>query len=274
MVQGFLYSEPLPPSELSPFLSSERVPDFPFTEVKSTHEVACIAHRVAQAPTTGQAPAAACRNTPGEQRRGGAVLTINRKSGVDQRKGGERRSGSDRRSESDRRRGRRIKKRIPCEIELAGQWQPALVLDVSFNGLFIQTRRSIDPGTQVSVRLRLPSHSETIELRAAVARARRTPARLASVATGGIGLLIRTAPNAYYEFLAGISPEHPKPAPGAPGPSPEPAPPTSRFRVRAHQTGGSRSRTLKVGADSPEEAKQLALRQLGEKWAVLDVELV
>ena len=33
-VQGFLYSEPLPPSELSSFLLSERVSHFPFTAVK------------------------------------------------------------------------------------------------------------------------------------------------------------------------------------------------------------------------------------------------
>jgi diguanylate cyclase (GGDEF)-like protein len=33
-VQGFLYSEPMPPSELSSFLLSERVSDFPFTTVK------------------------------------------------------------------------------------------------------------------------------------------------------------------------------------------------------------------------------------------------
>jgi diguanylate cyclase (GGDEF)-like protein len=33
-VQGYLYSEPLPPSELSPFLLSERASHFPFTAVK------------------------------------------------------------------------------------------------------------------------------------------------------------------------------------------------------------------------------------------------
>ena len=33
-VQGFLYSEPLPPSELSAFLRSERSSEFPFTSTK------------------------------------------------------------------------------------------------------------------------------------------------------------------------------------------------------------------------------------------------
>jgi hypothetical protein len=192
-------------------------------------------------------------------------------SGIDPRKRDDRPSAEGRPTGGERRRSRRIKKRTPCEIRVTEQWQPALVLDVSSNGLFVQTRIPIDPGTEVAVRLRLPGHSETIELRTAVARTRRTPARLASVTSAGVGLEIRAAPNAYYEFLAGISPGHEKPAPA---PSPEPAPPKYQFRVRANQTGSSRSRTLKVGADSPEEAKQLALRRLGEKWTVLDVEPV
>jgi hypothetical protein len=153
-----------------------------------------------------------------------------------------------------------------------GQWQPALVLDVSSNGLFVQSRTPIDPGTEVRVRLRLPGRSEAIELSTAVARARRTPARLASVTSAGVGLHIRAAPNAYYEFLAEISPGRETPAPEAPAHPPEP--PKHQFRVRANQTGSSRSRTLKVGADSSEEARQVAMRRLGAEWTVLDVEQV
>jgi hypothetical protein len=191
-------------------------------------------------------------------------------SAVGRRKEDDRRSGGDRHSAGDRRRAGRVKRRIPCEIHFNGQWQPALVLDVSSNGLFVQTRTPIDPGTEIRVRLRLPGRSEAIELSAAVARARRTPARLASVASAGLGLRIRTAPNAYYEFLAGITPGRETPAPEAPSPEP----PKHQFRVRANQTGSSRSRTLKVGADSPEEARQVAMRRLGAEWTLLDVEQV
>jgi hypothetical protein len=148
------------------------------------------------------------------------------------------------------------------------------VLDVSSNGLFVQTGRSVDPKAEVEVRLRLPGRSETIELRAVVARARRVPPRLASVAVGGLGLKIRAAPNTYYEFVAEISPEQAEPATPAPGLSPKPAPPRPQFRVRAQQTGSSRSRMLTVDADSPEQAKTLALRRLGERWTALEVEPV
>jgi hypothetical protein len=174
----------------------------------------------------------------------------------------------------DRRQAERFKKRIPCEIQVKGQWQPALVLDLSWNGLFVQTRSPVDPGTRVDVRLRLPGRSETLELAAVVARARRVPVRLASVAHGGLGLQIGTAPNAYYEYVAEFSKEQAGPAPPTPQPSPKPAPPGRQFKVRAQQTGSPRSRTLTIGADSPEQAKTLALRQLGERWTVLEVEPV
>jgi hypothetical protein len=206
----------------------------------------------------------------GDDRRAGG----DRRSGTARRSGTDRRSATDRRSGKDRRRGDRFKKRIPCEIQLKGQWQPALVLDVSWNGLFVQTRSPVDPGTRVEVRLRLPGRSETLELLAVVARARRVPSRLASVAHGGLGLQIRTAPNAYYEFVAEFSKDQAAPAPPTPGPSPEPASSEAQFRVRAQQSGGPRSRTLTVGADSPEQARTVALRQLGEGWTVLDVEPV
>jgi hypothetical protein len=204
----------------------------------------------------------------GSDRRSG----LDRRSGDRRRSGSQRRSGTDRRSGKDRRQGLRVKKRIPCEIQINEQWQQALVLDVSWSGLFVQTRRSIDPGAEVGIRLRLPGRSETIELLAAVARARRVPPRLASVAQAGLGLRIRTAPNAYYEFVAEFSPDPASPATPKPGPSPEPARPQPKFKVHAQQTGSPRSRTLTVAADSPEQAETSALRQLGEGWTVRGVE--
>jgi hypothetical protein len=210
----------------------------------------------------------------GDDRRSGN----DRRSGLDRRSegrrgaAGDRRAASDRRSGKDRRQARRIKKRIPCEILLGGEWQQALVLDISANGLFIQTRRSITPDTEVEVRLRPPGRSEAIELRAAVAWARRVPPRLASVAVAGLGLEVRGAPNAYYELVAEISPERAGPAPSTPPPSPQPAPPKPQFKVRAQQTGSPRSRMLTIGADSPAQARTLALRQLGERWTVLEIE--
>jgi hypothetical protein len=201
-------------------------------------------------------------------------VTTDRRSDVSSKQKSEHHSGTGRVGSKAERKGQRVKKRIPCEIQVSGQWQPALVLDVSWNGLFIQTRSPAHPGAQVPVRLRLPGRSETVELATEVARARRVPFRLASITQGGLGLHVRSAPNAYYEFVAEFSEDQTAPAASAPEAPPEPAPPEAQFKVRAQQTGGPRSRTLKVDATSPEQAEKVALRQLGEGWTVLGVEQI
>jgi hypothetical protein len=43
------------------------------------------------------------------------------------------------------------------------------------------------------------------------------------------------------------------------------------FRIRCKATGGPRSRVLSLAADSEEQARALATRDLGDEWAVLEV---
>ena len=116
--------------------------------------------------------------------------------------------------------------------------------------------------------------AEPIEILAAVARAVRVPPRLASIAQGGLGLKIRAAPNAYYDFVSEFFSDQAAPAPPKAGPSPEPEPPKPKFKVHAQLTGSPRSRTLTIDADSLEQAKTVAARQLGEGWTVTDAERV
>ncbi len=59
-----------------------------------------------------------------------------------------------------------------------------------------------------------------------------------------------------------------------PPPSPTPAESDTRYRVRAKQSGGPRSRSLIVRAISREHAEARALEELGADWEVLDVECV
>jgi hypothetical protein len=188
----------------------------------------------------------------------------------------ERREETRRRRAGERRGVGRIKKRIPCEVQLDGSWQRAFVLDVSFGGLFVQTGKAVTPGIEVGVRLTVPGDPFPIEVRGTVARNRRVPAQLAGVETPGLGLKIFAAPNAYYDMVAELSEKggralSAKPEPAAPK---RPAKPEFEFRVRAKQTSGSRSRMLVVSAASPEEAETRALRELGAKWKVLGVERV
>ncbi len=59
-----------------------------------------------------------------------------------------------------------------------------------------------------------------------------------------------------------------------PPPSPKPAESDTRYRVRAKQSGGPRSRSLIVRATSREHAEAQALEELGADWKVVDVECV
>ena len=173
----------------------------------------------------------------------------------------------------ERRQGARQKRRVTCEIEFEASRGRGIVLDVSPRGLFIQTDASPAPGTQVRLSLR-GSDGEAVVLDAEVARKRLVPRQLASVATGGIGLRIAHAPEAYYRLLAGeglSAPRAPGPPPRERASRPEPEP-DDVFRVRAQQQQGPRSRSLLVAAGSEEEARARVLEDLGSGWQILAVE--
>jgi hypothetical protein len=51
-----------------------------------------------------------------------------------------------------------------------------------------------------------------------------------------------------------------------------PSNPGSSYRVRARQTSGSRSRTLRITAASEKEAKVAASAELDEGWEILAVD--
>ena len=216
-----------------------------------------------------------------EDRREGSGVP---RTGEDRRKGGEPRSGENRRkSSSDRRRETRIKKRIVCEVVEGDKRTRGFVLDVSPNGLFVQTPKPIQPGAVVGIEFTSPELGQKIQLRARVARSLRVPHRLASVTSPGVGVRIEMAPPEYYDMIVSLtyrdeaatappaSEEPAEPAkrklpPRMPKPEPEPE---TLYRVQAQQTGGPRSRSLIVNATSREQAESLALEELGSDWKII-----
>jgi hypothetical protein len=156
----------------------------------------------------------------------------------------------------------RVKKRLPCELEVDGVTHTGLVLDVSARGLFVQTAATPGPGTSLTVRLHPPG-GRAIVVQGRVARRRMVPRRLASLASGGIGLRVESAPEEFFQLLAGA---RPAPAPAAAEPEPG-----RRFRVRVQQTSGPRSRTLVLAARDAADACARAVTEIGEGWSVLEV---
>jgi hypothetical protein len=206
----------------------------------------------------------------------------------------------DRRSSANRRREIRIKKRLPCEFVDGDKSVRGFVLDVSQQGIFVQTLRPVDPGGEVGISFTPPGFGQAIEVRACVVRSLRVPPHLATVATAGVGLRIKMAPPEYYDFIASLSHHDVKAATASNAPAASessekpkqksrpkakpkkrklpprmPKPETqTRYRVLAKQTGGPRSRSLILRATSLEHAAWQALEQIGSDWEIVDVKLV
>jgi hypothetical protein len=170
-------------------------------------------------------------------------------------------------------RAERVKQRLTCELVIADRCHPGIVLDISETGLFVQTSAAPPPGERVGVILR-PSGGAEIDVEASVARRYSVPRRLVSVARGGVGLRIESAPEGYLQLVRTAMRAEEAPARTAPTTaSPEPTD-GSAYRVRAKQTSGPRSRSVEVNAASEEEAKQMASAELGEDWEILTVDPV
>lgn len=210
---------------------------------------------------------------------------------------GDRRSGKDhageerRKGGANRRREARMKRRIPCDVVDGDKRLRGFLLDVSPNGMFVQSLKPINPGREIAIVLSPPGLAQPIEVRGRVVRARRVPRELASVMPAGVGLRINMAPPEYFDFLASLTrrddkastagggsaaskePEAPKTKPKKRKLPPRmPKPETmTRYRVQAKQAGGPRSRSLVVSATSVERAESKALEQLGSDWKIVGV---
>ena len=161
--------------------------------------------------------------------------------------------------------------RLACEVVSDGRSQRAIVLDMSETGVFVQTGTRLPPGAEVDVRVLLTDGAEPILLRARVARNKQVPPQLTSVARGGVGLKILDAPPAYYETIASLEGSDAKRQPNA---SAVPQPARTRFRVRVKQADGPRSRSVEILADSPDDARALALAQVGAGWEAVGADVL
>jgi PilZ domain-containing protein len=194
----------------------------------------------------------------------------------------------------------RSKRRMTCRVHAEGRQHNGIVLDISGSGLFIQTGAKLAPGARVDIDLSLPDGNARMQIE--VVRRKQVPPQLLTVAQGGIGVRIISAPEGYYRFLHDLqekereiearaaaappqAPSPPRPAPVSPKPAvappkpvppppppPRPEPPKPRFRVRVCQTQGARSRVIDVAAASADAAARQVLGELGEDWKLLKVD--
>ena len=170
----------------------------------------------------------------------------------------------------------RKKRRMPCELRVGSRVHSGLVLDLSPSGLFIQTNAKTRPGQAVDLSFSTDA-GEALALRVEVVRKKVVPPRLLTLAQGGVGVRILSAPEAYYGFLRalGVDGRRGIEMPPERASAPEfavAAPAEARFRVRIVQTSGPRSRSIDVAAPDADAARDRALEAVDDGWKVLAVE--
>jgi hypothetical protein len=211
-----------------------------------------------------------------------------------------------------KKRADRIRRRVTCELQLDGRSYRGIVLDLSETGVFVQTEATPPPGTRVRLRLHTAGGVEFVVEATVARRQVAPPQLASVVRGGlglrvedpptayfkligmeaaagtgrtlggpdapapGAGPAGAPPPGASGAFgtVGSAGPSRAAPRAPAPAAAPSPPPPDTRpeFRVRVKQSDGPRSRTLKVKAGSPSEARRNALAELGKGWEILSVE--
>ncbi len=193
----------------------------------------------------------------------------------------------------NKRRHARVKKRVSCALASGGRRYTGVVLDVSPEGLFVQTSAKLEPGAIVDLEMGIGAN-QTLQMQARVVRAKLVPPELRSIAKGGLGLHIDLPPPEFYEFFANLTrtdlpggeaqkaktPAEPaaqakkKKATRKRKLPPRMAPPEAKlsYRVRLSQVGGSRTRSVTVECSTISDAERLAIKNVGSGWKVLKVD--
>jgi Tfp pilus assembly protein PilZ len=198
------------------------------------------------------------------------------------------------------RRAERTRKRLACTLLLGDAKSTGLIVDVSANGLFVQTGANFGIGDPVTLELEAPGSFETLTLEGRVVREKPVPARLRSLVQPGIGIRIEQAPEGFYAMVAALQDAEKKPAgarkaavrpcqdkpgkkpavrkPLTPAPEPQEKQPVlkrlrKRYRVEVHEIGGRGARLIEVEAMNVAGAGRRALEEVGEGWKVAGCEL-
>jgi hypothetical protein len=164
----------------------------------------------------------------------------------------------------ERRRGaKREKRRATCELKIAGQPASGILIDISDSGLFVQTNAMATPGTEVAVRILGNAGAPDQHFDTVVARVKRVPSELLSVAPGGLGLKIVRSKSVGANGVRAAARAVAEPEP--------PPVPKRRFRVRLGQNGGRRSRLVDVDSHDEAAARRAALALAGPGWEATEV---
>lgn|GEM_PF-3446231 len=100
----------------------------------------------------------------------------------------------------DQRQYRRHARRLSCGFRVAGSENRGFITNISARGFFIQARNHPEPGGEIVVTIE-DKGSDPIVVTGTVARMRKSHPSLSSIVQPGIGILVNTAPESYYQLI-------------------------------------------------------------------------
>jgi len=100
----------------------------------------------------------------------------------------------------DQRQYRRHTRRLSCGFRVAGRDNRGFITNISARGFFIQARNHPEPGGEVVVTID-EKGSDPIVVTGTVARMRKIHRSMSNIEQPGIGILVNTAPESYYQLV-------------------------------------------------------------------------
>jgi hypothetical protein len=178
----------------------------------------------------------------------------------------------------ERRGSTRTRCRLPTEIVHAGGRHHGFLADVSPRGAFVQTTRTLDPGSEIELRFVDDQLSPQVA-RARVMRRRAVPAAASSTLRGGMGVEWIDAPQFALALADGcgieVEIEGGEPGESSAHSGPAPSPEAAREQARADEdSAGSAAEAEKGvagGLAPPEAAAPAAADEQRGEIALLDV---
>ncbi len=159
--------------------------------------------------------------------------------------------------------------RLHCRIAMGREFVRSRIIDVSEGGLCLISPKRLEPKQALDLSIDVPGTGQS-KVRVEIWHVRRAGTKASGGKFWMAGAILIDADQGYERLLraAGV----------APTPPPESAFESTLdsiepkvYRIRCKATGGPRTRVLTLAADSEEEARSLAVCDLGDAWTVLEI---
>jgi hypothetical protein len=159
----------------------------------------------------------------------------------------------------------RVRKRVPCTINVDGGQHRGFVLNVSRGGLFVQTSLPANPGSLIGIDLSSPVDDALIALSGTVVWRRRISPRMMGINQSGMGVRLDAPPQAWTELIregrTDDASQHSEASEAA----------APRWTLRLAHAGTPRTRRIVVHCVDEAEARARAIAEAGADWEIIEL---